>query len=509
MSRPISLFDTTLRDGEQAPGAALAPHEKVRAALQLERLGVDTVEAGFPASSAADAAAVADVARHTSTVQIAALARALPADIQAAAAALAPAIPSRRALLHVFLGTSPLQLKRLGMAPDAILDRIRASVALARTLCPAVLFSAEDATRTPRPFLIQALSAALEAGATALCVPDTVGYATPADFASLVPFLLSSLPPLATGAVPLHVHCHDDLGLALPNTLSALAAGAAVAHVTLNGIGERAGNCPLEELAVALATRPDAYPFAAPRLALRELYPSSRLLSQLTGYPVPRNKAVVGSNAFAHEAGVHQQGLLKDRDTYEIVHPETIGRAEGYELVLGRHSGRAGFVDHLVRLGLDIPPDRLEALYSAFMELAEKKQTVYDDDLVELLREHLSSVPRVWTLRALQVTAGHPSIPTATVQLEKNGTLSQDSATGAGPVDAAFQAIDRITGIPGVLKSFNLQAVTRGQDALGEVTLQASFASAPPLTAKASDTDIILASAKAYLNALNRHLSTT
>jgi len=448
--RTISLFDTTLRDGEQAPGAALAPHEKVRAALQLERLGVDTVEAGFPASSAADAAAVADVARHTSTVRIAALARALPDDIRAAADALAPAIPSGRALLHVFLGTSPLQLKRLGMAPAEILDRIRSSVALARTLCPVVLFSAEDATRTSREFLLQALSAAL----------------------------------------------------------SALAAGASVAHVTLNGIGERAGNCPLEELALALATRPDAFPFAAPRLALRELYPSSRLVSQLTGYPVPRNKAVVGSNAFAHEAGVHQQGLLKDRDTYEIVHPETIGRAEGYELVLGRHSGRAGFVDHLVRLGLDIPPDRLEALYAAFMELAEKKQTVYDDDLVELLREHLSAVPRVYALRALQVTTGHPSIPTATVRLEKNGAVLQDSATGSGPVDAAFRAIDRIAGVSGELKSFLVQSVTRGQDALGEVSLQVAFApSAPPVSAKGSDTDIILASAKAYLNALNRHLS--
>ena len=304
-----------------------------------------------------------------------------------------------------------------------------------------------------------------------------------------------------------HVHCHDDLGLAAANSLAALAAGASAAHCTLNGIGERAGNCPLEELAVAIALKP-SLGLAAP-LRLRELYPASRLVSQLTGFPVPRNKAVVGLNAFAHEAGVHQDGLLKNRDTYEFVHPETVGRSGGFELVLGRHSGRAGFIDHLARLGIEVPPDRLAPLYDAFAALADKKKTVYDDDLVELLREHLSVVPRVYALRALQVTTGAPSIPTATVRLEKDGALLQDSATGAGPVEAAFRAIDRITGLAGHLKSFLVQSVTRGQDALGEVSLQVAFdsPSAPPVSAKGSDTDIILASAKAYLNALNRHLS--
>ena len=239
------------------------------------------------------------------------------------------------------------------------------------------------------------------------------------------------------------------------------------------------------------------------------ILPVSRLVSQLTGFPVPRNKAVVGLNAFAHEAGVHQDGLLKNRDTYEFVHPETVGRSGGFELVLGRHSGRAGFIDHLARLGIEVPPDRLAPLYDAFAALADKKKTVYDDDLVELLREHLSVVPRVYALRALQVTTGAPSIPTATVRLEKDGALLQDSATGAGPVEAAFRAIDRITGLAGHLKSFLVQSVTRGQDALGEVSLQVAFdsPSAPPVSAKGSDTDIILASAKAYLNALNRHLS--
>ncbi len=499
----VILFDTTLRDGEQCPGATLFPSEKVRIARQLDKLGVDCIEAGFPASSRADDDAVRMVAEAVRG-SVAALARCVPGDIDAAADALS-ALPPFRALLHVFIGTSAFQREgKLHLSCDALLARIAESVALAKSRCARVLFSAEDAFRTDPAFLRDVVRTALDAGATEINLPDTVGYAMPSDFARRLPALRAAVPALAD--VPLHVHCHNDLGMALANSLAALDAGANVVHCTVNGIGERAGNCPLEELALALHLRPDVHPFRT-GVRLEELYPTSRLVAQLTAMPVQAHKPVVGANAFAHESGIHQDGLLKDQRTYEIVSPAAVGRPSGRaELVLGRHSGRAGFVDHIVRLGLNLPPDRLQTLYAAFQALAEKKRIVYDDDLLELLREHLPDVPPVYVLRSLAVSAGTRETPSATVELERDGIVQSATSTGTGPIDAAFRAIDRVSGVAGELKSFSINALTRGQDALGEVALSVCFGTRT-IAAKGSDTDIVTASAKAYLNALNRFLA--
>ena len=499
----VVVFDTTLRDGEQCPGATLYPSEKVRIARQLDKLGVDCIEAGFPASSQADADAVRMVAEavHAS---VAALARCVPGDIAAAADALA-GLPPARALLHVFIGTSRFQREgKLHLSKEALLARISESVALAKSRCPRVLFSAEDAFRTEPDFLCDVVRAALAAGATEICLPDTVGIAMPVDFAKRLSAIRAEVPALED--VPLHTHCHNDLGMALANSLAALDAGASVVHCTVNGIGERAGNCPLEELALALHLRPDAHPFRTD-IRLEELYPTSRLVAQLTSMPVQSHKPVVGANAFAHESGIHQDGLLKDQRTYEIVSPAVVGRPSSRaELVLGRHSGRAGFVDHIVRLGINLPPDRLQKLYVAFQALAEKKRIVYDDDLLELLREHLSDVPPVYVLRSLAVSAGTRETPSATVELERDGIVQSATSTGTGPIDAAFRAIDRVSGVTGELKSFSINALTRGQDALGEVALSVCFGTRT-IAAKGSDTDVVTAAAKAYLNALNRFLA--
>ena len=501
--RTVRIFDTTLRDGEQCPGATLYPAEKVRIARQLEKLGVDVIEAGFPASSQDDAEAVRLVGAAV-RCPVAALARCVPADIQSAADAMAAMPPAQR-LLHGVLRTSPFQRDRkLHLSPPEILDLIRTSVAHARRLCPNVLFSAEDAFRTETPFLVRALQTALDAGATELNIPDTVGIALPEDVRAFVAYLRSQIPALAAGT-HLHIHCHNDLGLATANSLAAVEAGATTVHCTINGIGERAGNCPLEELAVAIRTRPDAAPLAT-HVRATELYATSRLVSNLTAISPQPHKPVVGANAFAHESGIHQDGLLKDPRTYEIIPPASVGRSPRAELVLGRHSGRAGFVDHIVRLGINLPPDKLQALYAAFQALADKKRIVYDDDLLVLLKDHFSDIPPVYLLHSLSVSAGTSTTPSATVELERDGIRQSATTGGTGPVDAAFHAIDKISGIPGELKSFAINAVTRGQDALGEATLSVLF-NGRSFAAKASDIDIITAAVKAYLNALNRFLA--
>ena len=501
-TRRIWVLDTTLRDGTQSPGAALSPREKGRAARQLERLGVDAVEAGFPAASPSEADGVERVVASTERVAVGALARCVAGDVAAAGKSLSGA--GKRGTIHVFLGTSAWQRKwKLRRGEKAILRLIREMVGLAREKSPGgVRFSPEDAMRTERAFLAEAVGTALEAGATEINIPDTVGWAMPGDFSELVPWLRGQVPGLE--AVRLTVHTHNDLGLATANSLAALAAGADGVEGTVNGIGERAGNCALEEVAMALAVRAEL----GMRTGIRteEITPTSRLLNRLTGLPVAAGKPIVGANAFVHGAGVHQDGVLKCRETYEIFPPESVGRREGSELTLGRHSGRAGFVDHLVRLGVNVESGKLEELYAAFMELADKKKQVYDDDLLELAKEHLSETPKAWRLATVQVTAGNRTIPTATVQLERDGGGGRDSATGGGPVDAVFRAIDRITGKPGELRSFSIQALSRGQDALGEVSILADFGGGT-LGAKGSDTDIVVASAKAYLNALNRHLA--
>ena len=496
----VFVFDTTLRDGEQCPGASLGVPEKVQIARQLEKLGVDAIEAGFPAGSPADFAAVQRIAGDVRRARVAGLARCLEDDIILAADALAPA--GKRARLHVFLATSPIHRERkLRMPRRAVLRAVAAGVRQARRYFDDVQFSAEDATRTEPAFLAEVARAALGEGASTFNVPDTVGYTVPEEFARLLAGLREAVPELDRAA--LHVHCHNDLGLAAANTLAAIGAGATGFEATINGIGERAGNCALEEVVMALHTRSDRYG-AKTRIQTRELAATSRLVSHLTGMMVPRNKAIVGANAFAHEAGIHQDGVLKDRRTYEIMRPEDIGIAEPEELVLGRHSGRAGFAAHLRGMGLRLEAAHVKSLYEAFIDLADRKTVVYDDDLVALLRERLSDVPAVYTLAELRVETGSGRAK-ARVRLERDGRTSEGEAGGEGPVEAVLTAIGKATGVRGDLLSFVLQAVTRGGDAIGEASVQVRFGGRT-VSAKGSDLDIVRATAKAYLNALNRHL---
>jgi len=344
--------------------------------------------------------------------------------------------------------------------------------------------------------------AVIAAGATTINIPDTVGFTVPNEFRKLLNYLHEHVPELKD--VTVHVHCHDDLGLAVANSLAAIESGARGVECTINGLGERAGNCSLEEIAMALKVRGDHYGVQT-QINTQELYPTSRLVSQLTGMLVQRNKAIVGANAFAHESGIHQDGILKNRETYEIMRPEDVGVVTGTDLVLGKHSGRAGFAAHLRRMGIRVDSKQLQTVYDAFIALADKKKVVYDDDIIELLREHVSEIPKVYAIRRLQVSAGNQTIPTATVQIEKSGEITQDSATGVGPVEAAFKAIERITGIRGNLVSFGMQAVTHGEDALGEASIQVRFGK-DLVAAKGSDIDIVMAAAKAYVSAMNRHL---
>jgi len=496
----VYIFDTTLRDGEQSPGASMNPEEKLRIARQLEALGVDVIEAGFPIASEGDFLSVQQIAREIREASIAALARANIEDIDRAWAAIAEAANPR---LHVFLSSSDIHLKyQLRKTREQVLEDARNMVAHACRYTKNVEFSAMDATRTDWDYLCRILEAVIEEGATAVNIPDTVGYTTPDEYGRLTAYLFKKVKNIHRAVVS--VHCHNDLGLAVANSLAAIQNGARQVECTINGIGERAGNCSLEELVMALKVRNDHYGIQS-RVRTQELFPASRLVSQLTGMMVQRNKAIVGANAFAHESGIHQDGMLKHRETYEIMRPEDVGVVTGTDLVLGKHSGRAGFAAHLARMGLKVSPEQLQAVYDAFIALADKKKVVYDDDIIELLREHISDVPQVYAIKCLQVSAGNRSIPTATVQIEKDGQVVQDSATGSGPVEAALKAIDRITGVKGELKSFAMQAVTHGEDALGEASVQVKYGD-DLVAAKGSDIDIVMASAKAYVNALNRHL---
>ena len=496
----IKIFDTTLRDGEQSPGCSMNLNEKIEMARQLEKLGVDVIEAGFAIASPMDFKSVQTIASVVENATVASLARCTKGEFDAAWDAVKEA---RHPRIHVFLATSDIHMEyKLRMTREQVLATITEMVGYAHSKCADIEFSAEDASRSDHAFLAQCYSNAIAAGATTLNVPDTVGYSTPQEMAELIGFLRENV--VGAENVDFSVHCHDDLGMAVANSLACVKAGATQVECTVNGIGERAGNCSLEELVMALKVRNDHYGVQS-RVRTQELFAASRLVSQLTGMMVQRNKAIVGANAFAHESGIHQDGMLKHRETYEIMRPEDVGVVTGTDLVLGKHSGRAGFSAHLNRMGLKVSAEQLQGVYEAFIALADKKKVVYDDDIIELLREHISDIPKVYAIKCLQVSAGNRSIPTATVQIEKDGRVTQDSATGSGPVEAALKAIDRITGIKGELKSFAMQAVTHGEDALGEASVQVKYGD-DLVAAKGSDIDIVMAAAKAYVNALNRHL---
>jgi 2-isopropylmalate synthase len=508
MKKPkIVIFDTTLRDGEQCPGASMNLREKLEVARQLARLKVDVIEAGFPVISDGDFQSVQTIAREVKGPVIAGLARCVSKDIDAAGAAVKPA--GRRGRIHVFLATSKIHREfKLLKAQHEILRLAVDGVQRARGWVEDVEFSPEDGSRTEPEFLVQVCRAVIAAGASTVNIPDTVGWAVPDQFAALIRQLYEAVPEFQSGQAAISVHCHNDLGLAVANSLAAVGAGARQIECTLNGIGERAGNASLEEVVMALRTRADFYGGVATGVDSRQIVKSSRLVSRLSGLVVQRNKAIVGENAFAHSAGIHQDGILKKRETYEIMDPMDVGWGLT-ELPLTKHSGRAAMAARLRHLGFQLNDAELNAVFVRFKEIGDKKKFVYDDDLTALVEGHITEVAETWSLDYLHVSSGTAAVPTATVRLRKAGRkpqLLQDAGTGDGPVDAALKAIDRLTATRGRLLDYALRATSQGKDALGEVTLKADFGDGQLVSGRGASTDIVEASARAYLNAVNRHL---
>lgn len=497
--RKIKIFDTTLRDGEQCPGASLNVEEKMEVARQLARLNVDAIEAGFAIASIGDFEAINKIAKQTKGPIICSLARAKKEDIKRAYEAVKPA---ERPRIHTFLATSKVHMeKKLRMTPDEVLKRAAQMVKYAKSLCPDVEFSPEDAGRTDPDFLYKVIRAVIEAGATTINIPDTVGYTTPWEFGGLIENIIKNVPEIKK--IDLSVHCHNDLGLATVNSLAAIKAGATQVECTINGIGERAGNASLEEIVMGIHTRKDFYDCET-SINTKEIYKTSRLVSNLTGLLVQPNKAIVGANAFAHEAGIHQAGVLRAKETYEIMKPEDIGLMES-KLVLGKHSGRHAFLDKLKEMGYELSEENLEKAFTKFKEIADKKKEVTERDLETIVSEEVYVVPETYKLEFVEIKSGTHVNPTALVKLVYQGKIKDAEAQGAGPVDAVYKAIDKIINVPFSLVDFVIQAITGGTDALGEVTVRIKEKEQIFLGHGAS-TDIIVASAKAYLAAINRLL---
>lgn len=495
----IRIFDTTLRDGEQSPGASMNQAEKVEVARALAALGVDVIEAGFPIASPGDFDAVRAIAGEVTGATVCGLARCNDRDIDRAWEALKFAQSPR---IHVFLATSAIHREhKLKMTREQIVERAVESVRRAKSYCSDVEFSPEDAARTEIDFLCEVVEAAIAAGATTVNIPDTVGYATPTQYAGVIKTLRERVPNIGNAIIS--VHCHNDLGLAVANSLAACEVGARQVECTINGIGERAGNASLEEIVMALHTRHDYYGLTT-NIKTERLYPMSRMVSTITGLTVQRNKAIVGRNAFAHEAGIHQDGMLKERSTYEIMRPEEVGVPKT-DLVLGKHSGRHALRDRVEELGYHLNDAQLEILFTDFKALADKKKEVYDEDLIVLIEKHIQDVQPLWTLVSMHTTAGTGLLPTATVCIRRpDGHVVQDAAIGTGPVDAIFKAVERVTGVAANLREFAVRGVTAGKDAQGEVTLELEVESDDrSFRGRAASTDIIEASAEAYLNAVN------
>lgn len=496
--KKIIIFDTTLRDGEQAPGASLNQKEKLEIAHILSTLGVDIIEAGFPITSKGDFEAVRAIAKSVKGPTICGLARAIKKDIDAAYRATKPA---RRPRIHVFLATSKVHMKyKLKKAEEEILRLAVQAVKYARKYCPDIEFSPEDASRSERDFLFKVIEAVIRSGATTVNIPDTVGYAEPQEYGSLILAIKENVPNIDKAIIS--VHCHNDLGLAVANSLEAIKNGARQVECTINGIGERAGNASMEEIVMAIKTRRDIFSDLETQIKTNQIYKASRLVSKLTGFAVAPNKAIVGGNAFRHESGIHQDGILKERSTYEIIKPEDVGFT-GTGLVLGKHSGRHALLERLKELGISLSPKQLGSIYLRFKALADKKKNIFDDDLSSIVEDESKTISPVWRLESFVINSGTNVTPTARVNLKyKNKILSAQSC-GDGPVDACFKAIDKITGIKGELQDYRIEAVTKGKDALGEASLKLK-AKGKVVTARGSSTDIIEASVRGYLNALNK-----
>jgi 2-isopropylmalate synthase len=497
MAERVTIFDTTLRDGEQAPGISLDVPEKLEIAEQLARLGVDVIEAGFPVASQGDFEAVQAIAATVAGPVIAGLSRTQLADVDRCWEAVRGAA---RARIHVFISTSPSHMEHmLKMTPAQVVAETRGGVGRAREHTDDVEFSPQDATRTPLEFMLEVLQAAVDAGATTLNVPDTVGYGIPWDFGALIQYVRREV----KGDYVTSTHCHNDLGLAVANSLAGVQAGARQVEVCVNGLGERAGNAALEEVVMALKIRPDQFGGLETGVRTEELARTSRLVSRLTGYPIQYNKAVVGRNAFTHESGIHQHGVLAERTTYEIIDAASVGQT-GRQIVLGKHSGRHAFSDTLQKMGIAIHGDALNAAFTRFKELADRKVEITDADLEAIVAEELGTkIEQAFSLEALEVAGGTVGVPRARIVLGRGGEKLEASAEGDGMIDAACQAIRSATGVEGRLTDFNVSSVTGGVDALGDVIIQLE-ADGVKVSGRGVSTDVVEASARAYLSAVNK-----
>lgn len=498
MSDRIYIFDTTLRDGEQSPGFSMNIEEKLHFADQLVKLNVDIIEAGFPRSSPGDFESVKKIAARVKGVQVAGLARANFEDINVAWDALKGAENPR---IHTFISSSDIHIvNQFKKTREQVLEQAIAAVKHAASFTSNVEFSPMDATRSDWAYLARMVEGVIGAGATTVNIPDTVGYSIPSEFNELIRYLFNNVSNIHKAIIS--VHCHNDLGLATANALAAIQAGARQVECTMNGIGERAGNTAMEEVVMAVKTRTDIFGPCETMINTRQLVPTSTLLTHITGISVQPNKAIVGANAFAHESGIHQDGMLKDRTTYEIMSPETVGVTKS-SLVLGKHSGRHAFGDRLKELGLELNEAELDRAFARFKDLADKKKEITDEDIKALVNDEVTLIPERFKLHYLHFTGGSTIIPTATVGVEGARGKVEAAACGDGPVDAAFNAIDRITGLPGRLADYKLNAVTGGKDALGEVVLKVAVGDLK-VSGRGVSTDIIDASVKAYMNAINK-----
>jgi 2-isopropylmalate synthase len=500
MSDRVYIFDTTLRDGEQSPGCSMNFTEKIRMARQLERLQIDVIEAGFPIASEGDFESVKEIAKQIRSCTIAGLSRANKGDIDRAWEALKHAAKPR---IHTFIATSDIHLKyKLKKSREEVLESAVYAVRLAKSYCDDVEFSCEDASRSDVDYLCQIVEAVIAEGATVVNIPDTVGYAIPDDYGRIIRSLIERVPNI--NKVIISAHCHNDLGMAVANSLAAVMNGARQIECTVNGVGERAGNASLEEIAMAIRTRSEALKVHT-NINTEEIYKSSKMLVSLTGMHIQRNKAIVGENAFAHEAGIHQDGMLKNSITYEIMTPQSVGIKHS-TLVLGKHSGRHALKQRYSELGYNLITEELEKAYSVFTKIADEKKQIFDDDLVAILQDEMASIDETYKLETFQVTSGLNLIPTATVGLKKGNEIFQDSATGDGPVDASYRAIERITGISVELLDYSIKSVAWGRDAIGEVFVKIAI-DGYVFNGRSASTDVITGSVKAYLNAINHAVS--
>ncbi|MFP4499495.1 MAG: 2-isopropylmalate synthase [Candidatus Hydrogenedentota bacterium] len=501
MVERVEIFDTTLRDGEQSPGASMHGHEKIRMARQLERLGVNTIEAGFPIASNQEYDSVRQIATEIQGCRVAALARAIPKDIERAASALEP---SDKPTLHTFIATSDIHLEhKLRQTREQVLEQAHVAVSRAKALVPPrVEFSAEDATRSDWDFLVQVTRVAIEAGADVINLPDTVGYTTPSEIRNMFEHVIEHTKDVpGAEKVLFSSHNHNDLGLAVANALAAVLGGARQVECTVSGIGERAGNTSLEEFVMAMHTRNNVYPFEV-GINYQEIVPSSTRLSKITGLTIPYNKPVVGRNAFAHESGIHQHGVIANAATYEIMTPEFVGLRRN-ELVLGKHSGRAGLAKRCAELGYQLTKEDMDKIYERFLDLTDKKKEVYDADLIMLVVSMYDESLQVYHLDKVRTSGGDPAM--AYLQMSKGEEEIIETAWGDGPVDAAFRAVEKIMGVNGHLEQFDIRASTPGKEAMGEAYVAVVF-DGKPYRGKGASTDIVVAAVQAYVDAANMYL---